>query len=153
MSLTLAGQGSALEEARSWVQSRGLDAHIVFAGWIAGAEKISLYATADIFVLPSYAEGLPNAMIEAMAAGLPVVVTPVGSIPDVIVDNSNGLVVPPRDVPALTNALDYLSKAPEERKRLGSAAHELARERFGVERAAEALAQLIHTAARERAAR
>lgn len=153
VSLTLAGQGSALEEARSWVYARGLETHIVFAGWIAGAEKISLYATADIFVLPSYAEGLPNAMIEAMAAGLPVVVTPVGSIPDVIVDNLNGLVVPPRDVPALTNALDFLSKAPEERKRLGRAAHELARERFGVERAAEALAQLIHTAARERAIR
>jgi glycosyltransferase involved in cell wall biosynthesis len=109
-----------------------------------------LYAGADIFVLPSYAEGLPNSMFEAMAARLPVVVTPVGSIPDVVVNNANGLVIPLRDVPALTNALEFLSNAPDERERLGKAAQALASQRFGVERAAERLAMLVHTAARER---
>lgn len=148
VALTLAGRGSALAEAQSWVHSHGLDAHIHFAGWVGGVEKTSLYATADVFVLPSYAEGLPNAMIEAMAAGLPVVVTSVGSIPDVVVDSVNGLVVPPRNVHALTNALGLLAKAPNERDRLGTAAQVLASERFGVERAAERLAALVHSAAR-----
>lgn len=149
VSLTLAGRGRALEEAQSWVFSHGLERHIAFAGWVGGEEKISLYEGADVFVLPSHAEGLPNAMIEAMATGLPVVVTPVGSIPDFIVDNVNGLLVPPRNVPALTSALTLLCRMPDERERLGRAAEALARERFDVERAAEALASLVDTAARE----
>lgn len=149
VSLTLAGRGSALEDAQSWVCSHGLEGHITFAGWVAGDEKISLYEGVDVFVLPSHAEGLPNAMIEAMAAGLPIVVTSVGSIPDFIVDNMNGLVVPPRNVPALTSALELLCKMPDERERLGRAGQALARERFGVERAAAALASLVDTAARE----
>jgi glycosyltransferase involved in cell wall biosynthesis len=151
VSLTLAGRGSALVEAQSWVRTHSLNSRVTFAGWVDGPEKTSLYAAADIFVLPSYAEGLPNSMIEAMAAGLPVVVTSVGSIPDAVHDSYNGLLVPPRDVTALTRALLRLSATPTERQGLGTAARAVARERFGVERAAEVLTTLINTAAFETA--
>lgn len=69
-----------------------------------------LYAEADIFVLPTYREGFPNVVLEAMAAGLPVVATPVGAIPDAVRDGEEGLLVPARDARALEGALRTLVK-------------------------------------------
>ena len=70
--------------------------------WIDPAERDRLLEASDVFVLPSHAEGLPMALLEAMAAGLPVIVTPVGGIPDAVTQGVDGVYVPPGDVEQLT---------------------------------------------------
>ena len=87
-------------------------------------------AEADIFVLSSTSEGLPLSVIEAMAAGLPVVATAVGGVPELVVDGETGLLVPPRDAEALAQALDRLVRDRELRGRLGDAGRRRAEELF-----------------------
>lgn len=140
--LVLGGGGSLSGELRALVESRRLSGAVRFGGVLTGAVKLQHFREADLFVLPSYTEGLPNAMIEAMAAGLPVLVTPVGSIPDVIVHGSNGWLVSPRDAAALEVGLRRLMKDSALRARLGAEAHRLAAIRYTPEGAAERLEQL-----------
>lgn len=108
MHLTIAGGGP--DEARLRERSRalGLDARVRFAGPLFGEEKDALWRSADVFVFPTYHEGLPYALLEAMAAGAVPVTTCVGAIPDVMQDGVHGLFVPPRDVAALCQALTRL---------------------------------------------
>jgi glycosyltransferase involved in cell wall biosynthesis len=141
--LTLVGEGDMSSEARAFVSANELEDVVTFRGWLDAAALEGEYATADVFVLPSWAEGLPNAMIEALAARLAVVVTAVGSVPDAIADGREGLLVPPRDVPALSAALLRLIDDRELRERLANAGHELAARVFGAEAAADALVAQI----------
>ena len=146
-SLQLCGEGTWSESARQTTRVRGLDEYVKFMGWLPTAELHGLLARADIFVLPSHHEGLPNAMIEAMAAGLPVIVTPVGGIPDVITDRQNGLIVPVNHAVALANAIRSLLVDAALRKQLGQAAHHTARQRFGVVHAVNIITSLAIGAA------
>ena len=82
---------------------------------------------ADIFALPSLWEGLPNAMLEAMAVGLPVTATSVGGVPEVVWPGENGILVPPADPQALADALSMLLDDENTRKRLGEGAKNTAR--------------------------
>jgi glycosyltransferase involved in cell wall biosynthesis len=141
--LALAGDGSERRAAEEFVRQRGLESVVTFLGWVRGDDKLRLLASSSVFVLPSHTEGLPNAMIEAMAAALPVVVTPVGSIPDVIRDGMNGRIVPPKDPVALAQALGELIRDAEARSRLGAAAYDEAVARFTVEKAADRLSGFI----------
>ncbi len=94
-----------------------------------------IMAASDIVVLASrFGEGCPNAVLEAMAAGRPVVATRVGGVPEVVVDGETGLLVPPGDVPALRAALVRLAGDPALRARLGTAGRRRALEEFPVER-------------------
>lgn len=85
----------------------------------------------DIFCLPSYAnEGVPQAILQAMLSGLPIVTTPVGAITEAVTHGETGLVVPPRDAAALEQALQTLMAAPEQRAQLGMQARQVAEARF-----------------------
>jgi glycosyltransferase involved in cell wall biosynthesis len=77
----------------------------------------------DVFVLPSFAEGTPNGVIEAMAHGVPVIASTVGGIPD-IVDAASGILVPPGDAHALAQAMSQLAQDPQRRKQMGQAARD-----------------------------
>jgi glycosyltransferase involved in cell wall biosynthesis len=101
--------------------------------------QLRLLAGAQGFVLPSLAEGLPMALLEAMAMGLPAVVSAVGAMPEVVRRGQDGLVVPADDAVALAAALDELALAPEQRARLGRSAAERCAALYGVERMVEAL--------------
>ncbi|MHB1327841.1 MAG: glycosyltransferase family 4 protein, partial [Gemmatimonadales bacterium] len=140
----ICGEGTASDEVRQLVARYGLDAHVTFHGWVKGSAKSGAFAAADIFALPSYHEGMPNSMIEAMAAGLPVVVTPVGCVPDAITDEGNGLTVPVRDAAALSIALARLVNSAELRERLGRAGHRTAAEEFAVEGAVDRLSRVMN---------
>jgi len=110
-----------------------LSAHVDFRGWIGSAEKNALFNAASIYVLPSYAEGLPMGMLEAMANGLPVVVTSVGGIPDTISDSTDGIVVSPGDINGLIDGLERLIRSPDLRKTIGDAGRKTA-EQFSADR-------------------
>ncbi|MEA3335524.1 MAG: glycosyltransferase family 4 protein [Chloroflexota bacterium] len=93
---------------------------VVFPGFVRGDDKLKLLQESSLLVLPSFAEGLPIAVLEAMAAGLPVVTTPVGGIPDIFEEPRNGLLVPPGDVTALAGAITALLDDPDLRDRMGN---------------------------------
>ena len=97
------------------------------------AKNIFLNA-ADIFVLPSYAEGLPISLLEAMANALPVVVSPVGGIPSVITDQQEGLLVKPGQVDDIVKALNALVRNDGLRKEMGLAGRKRCEEQFGIEK-------------------
>lgn len=137
------GEGALAGELKRRTAAYGLSSVVQLPGQVVGAAKLEAFRAADVFVLPSRTEGLPNAMIEAMAAGLPVVVTPVGSIPDVVVDGENGFLVPPGDVSALERVLHRLLTSPEARDRAGRAAHALAAARHSTEQAAVRIEHLV----------
>lgn len=89
-SLTIAGDGSELENVKKYVLENSVDA-VKFVGFVEGNEKTQILGDNDFFLLPSYNEGLPGALIEAMAAGLPVLTRPVGAIPDFFIDGTMGI--------------------------------------------------------------
>lgn len=101
---TVAGNGE-VESLQARAQELGIAERVRFTGWLGPEDVARELSDADVFVLPSYAEGLPLAVLEAMAYGLAVVTTPVGAIPEVIEDGDTGLLVPPGDPPALAGAL------------------------------------------------
>ena len=103
----LAGNGEAAQ-VRELVERRGLGRFVEVRDWIGPAERDRLLASADAFVLPSYAEGLPMSLLESMAWGLPVITTTVGSIPEHVRDGAQGLLVQPGDVSELAGAIERI---------------------------------------------
>jgi len=98
-----------------------------------GEQKLFRYACAGIFVLPSHGEGMPISIVESMAAGLPVVATAVGGVPEMILHGETGLLVPPENPQALADALRTLLQSEEVRQSMGSRARERARDVFEIE--------------------
>lgn len=119
--LTLAGDGD-VEAARRLVKDLNLTTYISILDWVGPDQRDTLLAKANVFVLPSYNEGLPMALLEAMGWGLPVITTPVGGIPEVVIQAKNGLLVDPGNVQQLSEAMQALIKSESLRLSLGRAA-------------------------------
>lgn len=117
----LAGDGE-IERFQAVVATLPYPERVSLPGWLDRGQIAALLAGCTVFCLPSWAEGQPVAMLEAMAAARPCVLTPVGGIPSTITDGVNGLLVDPGDFTALAAALKRLLQDPQERKRLGEAA-------------------------------
>ena len=124
------------EKIREQLARDGTEDRVELTGPLTGDAKFGWLYRADIFVLPSYAEGVPISMLEAAAAGLALVVTPVGGIPSVLTDEKNALFVKPGNQDALLSALLKLIEVPDLRERLGNAAKLHVLERFGIENSA-----------------
>jgi glycosyltransferase involved in cell wall biosynthesis len=127
--LVLAGSGE-LDAARALARELGVADSLELPGWTTGEAKAGLLKRATVFILPSHFEALPMAVLEAMGAGLPVVATRVGGIPDAIDDGRDGVLVEPRDEPAVAAALTALLADPARRTALASAARRRAEEAF-----------------------
>lgn len=104
VSLVLVGEGPLEAELRTRIASHGLQAQVSLAGRHAPAAVARWMAAADVLALPSYSEGHPNVLVEALACGRPAVSCPVGGVPEVI-DPESGELVPPRDAAALADGL------------------------------------------------
>lgn len=128
-SATLAGDG-AVTETRAQASGLGLQSRILIPGWLGIEERTTLLCATDILVLPSYAENLPMVVLEAFAHGIPVISTPVGAIPEVVIPGRNGLLVTPGDVGALAAAIRRLIDDADLRLRMGEAAREDHARRF-----------------------
>jgi glycosyltransferase involved in cell wall biosynthesis len=120
--LRIAGVGPLAFELRRESRLRGLEGRCEFSGGYRATEGCAAFLrTLDVFVLPTFAEGTPNSIIEAMAAGLPVIATSVGGIPD-MVTSETGIIVPPGDGASLADAMRLLAQDKDLRRRMGRAA-------------------------------
>ena len=117
----LAGDGDH-DAARRDLDRHGLADRVALPGWLDDEGVRRHLAEADILALPSFAENLPMALVEAFAHGLAVVATPVGAVEDLVAHGRTGLLVPPGDVPALSDALQRLLVDVGLRRSLGAAA-------------------------------
>lgn len=118
---------------------RGLGDRIAWAGPAVGEGKRAWLEQAEIFILPSYAEGLPISLLEAMCAGLAVVTTPVGAIPTVITNEEHGLLVNPGDIAELSAAINSLIEDSGLRLRLAANGRSRCIESYGIERTVTSL--------------
>lgn len=140
--LVLVGDGPCRDALEAQATLLGIRAHVHFAGLVHG--DVNMHAMFDVSVLPSLSEGFPNSVVEAMAAGCPVVATDVGGIPDAVVDGKTGYLVPARSPARLSGALALLLEDRELRARMGLAGQLRAREGFHVSSVVPALEGLYH---------
>ena len=142
--LLLAGHGE-IAAGRSLARDLGIESSVVFAGWLRGEEKKTAFEEAHVFCLPSYNEGLPMAVLEAMAYGLPVISTPVGGIPEVIRPGINGMLVRPGDVPGIAEALIELLSDAGLRRRLGQCARATVEKHYSIDAVSEQIGALYES--------
>jgi glycosyltransferase involved in cell wall biosynthesis len=121
LTLRLVGDGPDRKALETDVARRGLQDRIVFLGYRSQAEVAEDLSQTDVFVLPSFAEGVPVVLMEAMAAQVPVLTTRIAGVPELVEDGVSGHLVSPGDVAAFASALDDLLSHPEKRKSFGVA--------------------------------
>jgi glycosyltransferase involved in cell wall biosynthesis len=126
----IAGEGSLRGSLECMAQQRELSKQVTFLGW--QRDLPSLLASWSIFVLPSLDEGFGVAALEAMAAGLPVVATAVGGLPEVVQDGRTGFLVPVAAPAELANRIQILLDSPDLRREMGRAGRLRAQENFSV---------------------
>ncbi len=141
LKLVLGGVGH-VEEVRRLAEQLEIKARVSCPGWLGPERKLAALATSSLFVLPSYAEGMPMALLEAMSWRLPVIATPVGGIPRVIEHDVNGLLLAPGDIEGLAAAIRRLLEDPALRERLGSAARATIETHFSLPDALEKLSRI-----------
>jgi glycosyltransferase involved in cell wall biosynthesis len=139
--LVCAGDGERAAVAR-YAERLGIADAVHFTGWVGPSGKRALLETAAAFVLPSYDEALPVSLIEAMGAGVPPIVSPVGGIPEVLQEGVSGLFVAPGDKANLERRLKRVLLDRPLAARLGAAARESARLRFNPARVLARLDEL-----------
>lgn len=142
--LVCAGDGDRIGVAH-YAERLGIADAVKFTGWVGPSGKRALLEHAAVFALPAYDAALPVGLIEAMSAGVPVVASPVGGIPELVADGASGFLVAPGDKGALERALRKLLLEHALAKRMGAAARETARARYAPERALPVLENLYES--------
>jgi glycosyltransferase involved in cell wall biosynthesis len=132
--MVCAGDGDRIGVAR-YAERLGIAEAVKFTGWVGPSGKRALLEAAAVVALPSYREGLPLSLLEAMAAGVPAVASAVGGVAEALVDGVSGYLIAPGDTATLARHLRRLLLERALGERLGGAARETARARFAPERA------------------
>lgn len=122
VTLTFVGMGPDYDGLQAHVKKLGIEDYVHFAGAVDQEHILDYYQEADIFVLPSFAEGLPVVLMEAMAMGIPCVTTAITGIPELIQNRKNGLLVPASDVESLASAIQELQDNPKLYSQISEAA-------------------------------
>lgn len=141
--LTFIGDGEDRQSLTSLAQSFGIDGQITFAGALGQNEVRQAYQQADLFVLPSYAEGVPVVLMEAMATGIPVIATRITGIPELIEHGKEGVLVPPADSGSLAAAIAELIRSPERRREYATLGRQKVLERYHLDKNCEEMADLF----------
>ena len=129
----ICGKGSQFATMQQKVADARLEDFFQFHGWLDFPQKLDQLRKADIFVLPSHREGLPNALLEAMAAGLPVVATRVGGVPEILADPSVGILLDPHDCHSLGKSLVDLASKAELRASFGKQARKHVKTNYDID--------------------
>lgn len=122
--LTLVGDGNQRPRLEEQARALGMFDRIHFTGWLSGEAVVRQYQQSNLYVASSRHEGMPNVVLEAMAAGLPVLATAISGNEELILPGTNGLLVPPEDPLALQNSLRELLSDPGELKKMGAASRQ-----------------------------
>lgn len=125
-SVKIIGDGNARERLETLVQEKRLGDQIAFIGRVPREETLPYYQAADVFVLPSLNEGMSNAMLEALACGLPILSTRTGGADELVKEGQNGLFIKPRDAKSIVQALETLIEDNDLRQRMGRESRSLA---------------------------
>jgi colanic acid/amylovoran biosynthesis glycosyltransferase len=144
--ITIVGNGPQRERLERLTRELGIERDVTFAGAVGRDMLPSHYSAADIFCLPSFAEGVPVVLMEAMAAGLPVVATRVAGIPELVRDGESGLLVSPGRADLLAAALRRLVEYAPLRRRMGDVGSRRVADEFEVRRCARRLLALMREA-------
>jgi glycosyltransferase involved in cell wall biosynthesis len=139
----IAGDGPQMPFLQSLAKELGIERRVLFVGWQSREGLIECYRQANIFLFPSRHEGMPNAMLEAMASGLPVIASCIAGSEELVVDGTNGYLVPSEDVEALQSALEKLLADPALREHMGAASRRHAEEHYSWESTARQYALLL----------
>jgi glycosyltransferase involved in cell wall biosynthesis len=127
---------------RQRIESAGVGDHVRLHQAVYGADKLARFRDADLLVYPSYHEGMPMAVLEAMACALPIVATRVGGLPDLVIEGFNGLLVDPGQPKQLVEAIRRLAASEDLRHTLGVHSYQLVLERFDMEQRVQQLADI-----------
>lgn len=111
LTLTIGGQWNE-DRVLNFIKDNDLGGIVKFVGWVSGDDKATILSKTDILILPSYYEGLPISILEAMSYAMPVITTPVGGIPEVVTDGVEGTLFTPGDKAAMTRAIDKYIECP-----------------------------------------
>ena len=141
----LGGDGNYMQEAKILIKEKKLEKLISLLGWIDQKEKIKLLKESDIFILPSWNEGLPNAMIEAMSAGLACILSKVGAIPDYVINEKNGLLIKPKCPEELAKSIIKLLDDKSLLRTIKKNSFIFAKENFTLENSLDILNKAIHS--------
>ena len=144
--LTVVGDGPARGALEAQAAARGLAGAVTFAGYRSQDEVAALLEEADMLVLPSFAEGVPMVLMEAMASRIPVIASRVAGVPELVEDGVTGFLVPPGDVESLAARMVALWDDPERAREMGARGRRVVEAEFDVEREAEWLLQLFRSA-------
>jgi len=144
----LCGNGE-IEKVKKRVADLGLEEIVNVPGWVTGQEKKKLLVEAYLYVLPSYHEGLPMSILEAMAASTPVISTPVGGIPDAVRDGYNGFLVPVNSPKALATKIERLLADEKLWVRLSKNAFDTIKNKFSIDQTEKKLSRLYHSIEKE----
>lgn len=129
--LLFVGSGPEENNLRDLAKRLGLDSHVIFTSHQTNV--LPFYGLADAMILPSHTEGSPHVVLEAMSAGVPIVATAVGGVPEILTDGETALLVPPRNAEAMSSAIFRLLESPQLARSLARNAKELLVEQFSHE--------------------
>jgi glycosyltransferase involved in cell wall biosynthesis len=139
----IAGDGPQMSVLQSLAKELGLGDRVRFLGWQSRQELMKCYGQANIFLFPSRHEGMPNALLEAMASGLPVIASCIAGNEELVVDGETGYLVPSEDIEALRAALKKLLSDPESRQQMGNASRQYVEANYSWESTAQQYALLL----------
>ncbi|HOD36076.1 MAG TPA: glycosyltransferase family 4 protein [Syntrophales bacterium] len=137
--LAVVGEGPLRSMMIDWLNHHQLQTRVILAGFRSHDEIPYWINASDIFVFPSYNEGLPNVILEAMACGRPIIATEVGGIPEVVTHGTNAILIPPRTVDPIINAMQKLVFSPQLRQSMGLNGLHHIRSNFSWEKSADSL--------------
>jgi colanic acid/amylovoran biosynthesis glycosyltransferase len=146
VTLDIAGDGPDRRLLENKARALNIDSRVKFLGQQSQEQVRMLLKQADLFVMSSFAEGVPVVLMEAMAAGLPVVATRIAGIPELVHDGHNGLLVAPGDVNEMASAIDWLLGSAELRNRFAIAARLKIEREFNIQTESRWLATIVSSA-------